>query len=1501
MSSSSSSNNVNVPSASRGFKGSSRGEAPSAIFPNVITGPGSPPGNQPPLINTIVQVFSKQRTAKEKKNQKAELLADMRRRIISFLAAPTAFHDPLRTLSVEQLSELTDTELMENALMVFTTDNVDGSLRLADGSSISMIQCINEFAGYSTTRDSALIKRRLREKLSTLHAIAEVERYTATHDDDEIGPFLDDNFSEDGLLEFSDEPSSSIKRKLHTALAGATVGKKQVRHADKRQHQPTNRFGDNAAVKDRQVVYATESRSLQRNRQLLMLPAAKSTNLPTAVASVPQLFPENVNVLLNLNPAASSVSVLPASASDASVLANDASALATELADSQFTQVVAGIHQQNAEVASAMSSAPFAAVCGGAGDNPDDSDNNSSDPKDSDYGSDGDQSGSSSVRSDYDNDTVNNAPLVDYNTTFEWYEGHRSDLFETLFRTLPVTGNLYRPAGTAVNGLFGPLVFPPPVHLPAMPALLPHVDDEVFLAPQFQESTLEQRTKLLYLNWKVLHAVDALHDIKTWLESLSKDDHLLLIHLHAAYWVTVPVTTLSFGRTKANFWNAINHAGTFVNGLFVITPDVPLVSITVESLLVRTVGQWVQFLSRHHLSVADIWDVSPDDVLSFAALDAHVHPRYDILLAALIDMVNYCSDAYRNDWSIESLLQRQMTIPESTRLNLTAVDANTLLSAYFPTLYDVTNQSVLDGLHLLRRGAALSSDTYGMLRLKLMGCLVAIVQDFYAAENVDLVLSRSDIYYIAHIGGILSSPQRQFRSDIFIVFDSATVVNQLAQLFEHPMSILISPSPRQPHRLSTADGWSKNFASKLKTDNAKEQAQRTLQISINSVVEEFPLFGTVRPHFVRLPRRDEAIVHPAEPADYVRQLASSVRAQYNRMRVPLQTSTSRHDPAATANQSSSTSVNLPPPPQQARFGQITALGARFGLITAEYDEWIDYIEPVAFSVQEQQRITNWSTLRSLKFSGNGLAYMQCLQLFHTADRPISLGDNMVFLHCPNCVFTPEAPSRTLFLSTHVLYTVVHIRDLVFYWDRVEVLCNYVAMEPLFSKIQSPYVGTYILFTPTHDSGELLPPVSSSSLSHQQQSGSSQQSYRQLQVRPGSLHQRQPTGATASAHSSAPGAGLHRTSAHDSTFGAQPLRSSLVNPIDYDSDDSQVKKKTKVAAVEWQGKTFYITGKESALTTLRDTFSVRTLMEDGQLQLLVHHVGDFVNNYTADIFKMGIIRHHSKSALMAGMTLTMTANHDLDRFQSLACFPIKELQDNLYFQKYSFPDAQTTFGLCAEHYLTKSDADACGFEITSYDYWVRSWKGYQLVLKLLLGPSYGVVIKDIVDEIQQNNIGQYNDVGYLLSLTATMRALLYEFSSSNEAFTLDVDTTIYTPADMTSVHWLNVIKLLWTSFKDKLSFNRQTEYQHARSMFSTVRHRPYSGKVVKVSGGQTLKAAAQSLTTKATASAPSRIAVAVTPVSTKRANDKKKKSPPASRSSSPSSSKGRSRIRSGDMH
>ena len=152
--------------------------------------------------------------------------------------------------------------------------------------------------------------------------------------------------------------------------------------------------------------------------------------------------------------------------------------------------------------------------------------------------------------------------------------------------------------------------------------------------------------------------------------------------------------------------------------------------------------------------------------------------------------------------------------------------------------------------------------------------------------------------------------------------------------------------------------------------------------------------------------------------------------------------------------------------------------------------------------------------------------------------------------------------------------------------------------------------------------------------------------------------------------------------------------------------------------------------------------------------------------------------------------------------------------------------------------------------------------------------------------QQDNIGQYNDVSYLLSLTATMRALLYEYSSSSE------DTIVYTPANMTKAQWLVVIRRLWSSFKDKLSYNRQTEYQHVRSLYPAVRHKPYSGKIVKANSGPVTSMTIPATIAKAQTVA-ARVAVAVTPVRTKRGKDKKSaKSSSPSRSPSPSSSRGK---------
>ena len=85
-------------------------------------------------------------------------------------------------------------------------------------------------------------------------------------------------------------------------------------------------------------------------------------------------------------------------------------------------------------------------------------------------------------------------------------------------------------------------------------------------------------------------------------------------------------------------------------------------------------------------------------------------------------MVNYCSDVYRHDLGIEFLLHLHICSSPTTRLNLTAVDANTLLSAYFPTLYAVDDLRVSDGLHLLRRTQVfvLSSPTHHNTRLNAM-------------------------------------------------------------------------------------------------------------------------------------------------------------------------------------------------------------------------------------------------------------------------------------------------------------------------------------------------------------------------------------------------------------------------------------------------------------------------------------------------------------------------------------------------------------------------------------------------------------------------------------------------------------------------------------------------------------------------------------------------------------------------------------------------------------
>jgi hypothetical protein len=390
------------------------------------------------VVNTIVQAFSKQRVNKDKIAKRDEAHVDTRKRIIQFLTAPASYNDPLRALSADQLSELSDADLVGQALQVLTADNLGGSLRLADGSAIFMRECILEFANNSKTREGSAIKPRLKDWLNDLQDIVEVERYKSMHDDDDIDPDSGDDFAGDGILNFDDDPSPSAKRKVHSTVAGATVGKQQVRNADKRQHQPTNRLGINVALKDKHVIYATTNRSLKANLRLLTEPGVHSKNVPKPVAAAPPVV--SGTLLSSSNQIASSTLVPPTSANLA--------VLVPGVADQQLSNVVEGVHQHNADIASLMSAVPFASGQANGADGGDDDDSSSSYRHASDDGMKDNSSESSSVQSNYDDTYASDAPPADYDVEPLWSDGHHSDLFEILFPAPLVATDNYRRPGT---------------------------------------------------------------------------------------------------------------------------------------------------------------------------------------------------------------------------------------------------------------------------------------------------------------------------------------------------------------------------------------------------------------------------------------------------------------------------------------------------------------------------------------------------------------------------------------------------------------------------------------------------------------------------------------------------------------------------------------------------------------------------------------------------------------------------------------------------------------------------------------------------------------------------------------------------------------------------------------------------------------------------------------------------------------------------------------------
>ena len=819
--------------------------------------------------------------------------------------------------------------------------------------------------------------------------------------------------------------------------------------------------------------------------------------------------------------------------------------------------------------------------------------------------------------------------------------------------------------------------------------------------------------------------------------------------------------------------------------------------------------------------------------LSTVAVQITINDRWLTLLSAL-----FLPDTIQTrDHSIHDRIRALVVInPRSF--------SNEELRHQYPTIYKTHGCLLLEYLNhnsasLLLYGQSTADEAAGVLRLKLMGSLVWILQDFYQATNVDALLSASDVAYLMHSGGVLAATNitHHFDSQVFTIFEGHDVSSQLRSFIESNLKQVIKAVPRQFDKLVSRQAWRAYYNHKLITaEEVAKQALARMQSSMTPV-RQLEAFASVAPLFIAPTVQDSALTDMADSNNYVRHLAAKVKNWYTtqqssrlqRQEFNRGQPQSSRQPTLPATEQPHALFDFPPPVnnEQALFGddfQVTLI-----------DQYSAYVNPSMYAVHQQQRIERWDTVINYAFAGMGNTYIRSLSLHSTQQRPFELNDNVVFLYDLSAQFTPSNPFPSIFAVTHVWYKLVKSAGTIHYFDKVGILYRTMDMALLPVNIKcDTYVGTYLLFTPPSSSPPPAHPTRVSAPAEHPSRSTVMDSARSALLSVSAAVSHQQTSASTSGSSTVRPSQVVSSVAVLSTAppSSSTASTSSQPAVDYDSDDSEQRKLVKMAKVTYLNKVYPVLGKESVIKILRDTHSVRTLMEDNQLERLVQHEGNFVNNYTPAVFRAGILRQLSLTAVQTGMSLIVNENHDLMRFKLLACFDMTELQTSLYYLKHEFYYLQTSLSLHSVHYLTKLDAIACNFEIKTYDLWVKTWEGYRLVMKLILGPSYGLAIAKIQTDIQQNNIGQLFNVDYLVALSDNLKALIHQYSSSTEEFIVTDSTQIFQPTTMTSVDWQSVISLLWTSFKSRLTYTQQQEVTMFQNKYNQIRCKPMHLKVAK---------------------------------------------------------------------
>jgi hypothetical protein len=147
---------------------SSTAGTPSVTSPHVLTA-GTPSLTNPQVL-----------TKTQKVALKAIQHESTRQRLIQQLTPPPSHLDELRIMPAAQLAQLSDADLVNQALLIVTITNPKGSIVLEDGR-VSIDQILRELSFNATSRGGNAIRAQIKKHRQTLSAIALVDRYTARY------------------------------------------------------------------------------------------------------------------------------------------------------------------------------------------------------------------------------------------------------------------------------------------------------------------------------------------------------------------------------------------------------------------------------------------------------------------------------------------------------------------------------------------------------------------------------------------------------------------------------------------------------------------------------------------------------------------------------------------------------------------------------------------------------------------------------------------------------------------------------------------------------------------------------------------------------------------------------------------------------------------------------------------------------------------------------------------------------------------------------------------------------------------------------------------------------------------------------------------------------------------------------------------------------------------------------------------------------------------------